>query len=312
MGFLEKKQKGEYMGRPLKMHMKQKKTGFVTQAKTDGTRHNSPAIDAHRAAKSLSAKAHVSTLDRSPKARPFRVEQSLLQLQRQYGNRWVQRILKKKSNGGVNADATLDVENRIQRARHGGQALDRGVMSKMETSFGADFSNVRVHTDAGADNLNRALNARAFTTGQDIFFRQGEYNPGSSKGGEILAHELTHVLQQKGGAVQTKLRLGKPGDKYEQEADRTAQAVVKHQENVQIPLTQGMVHRQSAEDEEKIQTKAERHRIQRQAEEEEKEPVQMKKEDPELRRQPAEDELQMMPDGSEIRRQATEEEEAIE
>ena len=196
---------------------------------------------------------------------------------------------------------------RVTEAKH----LTEASCPKWRTSFGADFSNVRVHTDAGADNLNRSLDARAFTTGQDIFFRQGEYDPGSSKGSKILAHELTHVLQQRGGAIQTKLRVGKPGDKYEQEADRTAQAVVKHQENAQIPSNQGLVHRQSAEDEEKIQTKAELHRIQRQPEEEEKEPVQMKERYPELQRQPAEDELQMMPDGSEVRRQTTGEEEAV-
>jgi hypothetical protein len=56
-----------------------------------------------------------------------------------------------------------------------------------------------VHTDARSDALNRALEARAFTTGQDIFFRSGEYDPGSAAGQALLAHELAHVVQQHDG-----------------------------------------------------------------------------------------------------------------
>ena len=74
--------------------------------------------------------------------------------------------------------------------------------SSMEQAFGADFSGVRVHTDSRSDGLNQSIQARAFTTGQDIIFRQGEYQPGNRGGQELLAHELTHVVQQNGGAVQ--------------------------------------------------------------------------------------------------------------
>jgi len=117
------------------------------------------------------------------------------------------------------------VEAGIEQARGGGQPLDRTVQRQMESAFGTNFSHVRVHTDSGANTLNHALSARAFTTGQDIFFRQGEYNPGSSSGKELLAHELTHVVQQTGG-IQTKLAIGQPNDSYEQEADQVANAVV--------------------------------------------------------------------------------------
>jgi len=68
----------------------------------------------------------------------------------------------------------------------------------MEPRFGADFGGVRVHADAEAHQLNQDLSARAFTTGQDIFFKQGEYSPSSAGGQALLAHELTHVLQQGG------------------------------------------------------------------------------------------------------------------
>ncbi|MFN8488139.1 MAG: DUF4157 domain-containing protein [Caldilineaceae bacterium] len=90
------------------------------------------------------------------------------------------------------------LETAIQGARGGGQALAERTQTQMGQAFGADFSRVRIHTDARADTLNQSLQARAFTTGQDIFFRQGEYNPESSPGQQLLAHELTHVLQQSG------------------------------------------------------------------------------------------------------------------
>ena len=90
------------------------------------------------------------------------------------------------------------MESAIQRNRSGGQALGDGVRSSMEQAFGADFGGVKVHTDTESDSLNQSLQARAFTTGQDIFFRQGEYQPESSQGTELLAHELTHVVQQNG------------------------------------------------------------------------------------------------------------------
>ena len=89
-----------------------------------------------------------------------------------------------------------DVESSIQAARGGGAVLPASVRGAMEHAFGADFRQVRVHTGAESNALNRALQARAFTTGQDIFFRQGEYQPGSTAGQQLLAHELTHVVQQ--------------------------------------------------------------------------------------------------------------------
>ena len=68
----------------------------------------------------------------------------------------------------------------------------------MEQAIGADFGRVRVHSDAQSDRLSRSIQARAFTTGQDIFMRQGEYRPQERSGQELLAHELTHVVQQNG------------------------------------------------------------------------------------------------------------------
>ncbi|MFZ0746400.1 MAG: DUF4157 domain-containing protein, partial [Terracidiphilus sp.] len=97
----------------------------------------------------------------------------------------------------------------------------------MEGALGADFSGVRVHVDPQSDALNRTLSARAFTTGQDIFFSQGAYQPGSSTGRELIAHELTHVVQQDGDKVRRAMTVSHPGDPHEVEAEETAKAVMR-------------------------------------------------------------------------------------
>ena len=94
------------------------------------------------------------------------------------------------------SEVAPDLESKIQSQRGSGQPLPESSRNFFGPRMGTDFSSVRVHNSVTADNLNQALNARAFTTGQDIFFRHGEYNPGSSSGKELLAHELTHVVQQ--------------------------------------------------------------------------------------------------------------------
>jgi hypothetical protein len=225
-----------------------------------------------------------STLSRqSAEQQQGQTEHPLLQLQRRYGNRHVQRVLALARKGEGEAQATPELEQAVQQARGGGQALDSGVRAQMEPAFGADFSGVRVHADAQADTLNRALNARAFTTGQDIFFRQEAYNPGGSSGRELLAHELTHVVQQNDDQVRTKLTVGQPGDRYEQEADRVARTVLQQERQpIRKDTDEGLVQRQVEEEEEEepVQARAEESWIQRRAdEEEEEEPIQAKAED---------------------------------
>ncbi|WP_354635136.1 DUF4157 domain-containing protein [Planktothricoides raciborskii] len=97
--------------------------------------------------------------------------------------------------------ASQDLESSINRAKGGGQPLDAGLQQSMGQAMGADFSGVRVHTDGTSNQLNQSIQAKAFTTGQDVFFKQGQYNPGSKGGQELIAHELTHVVQQKGGST---------------------------------------------------------------------------------------------------------------
>ncbi|OUC14347.1 MAG: hypothetical protein B0A82_12740 [Alkalinema sp. CACIAM 70d] len=93
-------------------------------------------------------------------------------------------------------EASVPFETVVNQRRGGGQPLEHDLQRSMEQAMGADFSRVRIHTDAQSDGLNRSIQAQAFTTGQDVFFRGGVYQPGSRSGQEVIAHELTHVMQQ--------------------------------------------------------------------------------------------------------------------
>lgn len=157
-----------------------------------------------------------------------RTEPAWLRLQRQVGNQQVAGLLRQTAAAASAGDVDPAVEQAIDGARSTGSQLHDGVRRQMEGAMGADFSAVRVHADARADTLSRALNARAFATGTDIFFREGEYNPGSSSGRELLAHELTHVVQS-GAGVRAKLAVSDPGDEAELEADAVAKAVIQNE-----------------------------------------------------------------------------------
>ena len=142
-------------------------------------------------------------------------------------------VQRRPSTGGI--AATDDLETSIQQSRGGGQPLADDIKQPMEQAFGADFSSVNIHTDNNSDKLNKSIQARAFTTGQDIFFRQGEYSPGSNVGKELLAHELTHVVQQNGSAVQRKsLHLAPKENKIQRKYAGNGQTI-QLRENPQKP-----------------------------------------------------------------------------
>ncbi|HNW50961.1 MAG TPA: DUF4157 domain-containing protein [Prolixibacteraceae bacterium] len=91
-----------------------------------------------------------------------------------------------------------DIEPALKREKGNGSPLSKGVRAEMENGFGADFSQVKIHNNTKAVQMNQALGAQAFTHGNDVFFNQGKYNPGSKEGKLLLAHELTHTIQQNG------------------------------------------------------------------------------------------------------------------
>jgi hypothetical protein len=208
-------------------------------------------------------------------------------LQQTVGNQAVQRLLAPRSGEG-SFDLDDDTAARIHRERASGQPLEGGVQAQVGEAVGADFGGVRVHTSAESDALNRDLGAKAFTTGHDIFFREGAYQPYTSGGQELLAHELTHVVQQGSGAVSgpgSRMRVNAPGDAFEQQADAVA-----HTLTGPSGAAAG-VQRQAEEEEEEVQTKRE-DAVQRQAAPEEEE-VQMQaaeEEEEEVQTQPEEEE----------------------
>lgn len=95
-------------------------------------------------------------------------------------------------------DAGRAFESRLSATRGGGRPLPDGVRVRMEAGFGADFSGVRVHTGSEAQELNRSISAQAFTHDKDIYLGEGREDLQSKQGNQLLAHELTHVLQQSG------------------------------------------------------------------------------------------------------------------
>lgn len=106
------------------------------------------------------------------------------------------RLQRAAADGTAATTVAPDTGARITARRGGGRPLPAPLRQFMEPRFGADFSAVRVHDDAEAALLSRRVAARAFTTGADVFFGAGEYQPGSAAGRELIAHELAHTVQQ--------------------------------------------------------------------------------------------------------------------
>jgi hypothetical protein len=144
-------------------------------------------------------------------------------LHQSYGNQYVQRLLGPSSSSG---DAAVGSNPQIPS--DSGRPLDRSLRSDMEGRFGTSLSEVRVHTGAPAGDAARAMGARAFTTGQDVYFGRGAYEPDTPAGRNLLAHELTHTIQQRGAAQgpQRAVEIVPADDPLEQQADRAADAAV--------------------------------------------------------------------------------------
>jgi hypothetical protein len=105
-------------------------------------------------------------------------------------------IQRKAGKGGVMASD--NVTQQINATKGGGGSMDSSTQSFMQSRFGTDFSNVKIHTGDYAVQMSRELNAQAFTVGCDIYFNSGKYNPSTDSGKHLLAHELTHTVQQGG------------------------------------------------------------------------------------------------------------------
>ena len=142
------------------------------------------------------------------------------------------------------AGADIPSDHDVIPADSPGQPLDYGTRSFMEPALGRDFSNVRVHTDSRAAQSADALAANAYTTGRDIYFAAGKYAPASRDGEHLLAHELTHTVQQTNGAMPVAanragdVMVGDAADPLEAEAERAAEGVSKGEATVAKETTQ--------------------------------------------------------------------------
>ncbi|NEN91641.1 MAG: DUF4157 domain-containing protein [Okeania sp. SIO3H1] len=128
----------------------------------------------------------------------YNPKEPMLQRKRMEEGVLLSRVADNSMDGMAGGETSADFESAIASARGSGQPLDSGLQAQMDQAMGADFTGVRVHTDFQSDQLNQLIQAKAFTTGQDVFFKKGEYQPKSRRGQELIAHELTHVVQQGG------------------------------------------------------------------------------------------------------------------
>ena len=183
-------------------------------------------------------------------------------LQRQYGNRYVQRVLSGGAQEPPHTDAAATVQRQqsqgspdgpdtsaTQIGSSSGRPLDTGTRDVMGSRLGHDFNNVRVHDDGAAHRAAKSLNADAFTTGRDIYFSRGAYNPSSQAGQRLIAHELAHVAQQNQGAAGAKpqgFSVSHPSDPLERQADAAADAVMRGEMFPALTSsTSSVVHRQA-------------------------------------------------------------------
>ena len=135
-----------------------------------------------------------------------------------------------------------DVESTIARTRGGGTTLDPDVRRHFSRSLG----DVRVHTDETADALARSVSARAFTTGNDVYFAKDEFRPGTAEGKNLLAHELTHVVQQRDVPTAGPLVASEPGDPQEVEAEAAGEAVERPQGSANADAEPAGLQRETA------------------------------------------------------------------
>jgi hypothetical protein len=158
----------------------------------------------------------LSRVDSSLRAR------AISRLQAERGNRFIQRMAKGSSAehgapGRLVGLSQPEMVSEVQRRKSSGSELGGDARTNLENHFGADLSSVRIHTDGESAALNRELNAQAFTVGSDVFMAEGKFNPTSSEGQGLLAHELTHVGQQTGFGAQG---VQREGQEEEEEVQR--------------------------------------------------------------------------------------------
>jgi Domain of unknown function (DUF4157) len=176
----------------------------------------------------LERQRHPALVGPAPAVRRDEPEAAVSRLGSAMGNRGLSRAITQMRDGeGILPGGLVhpDVEAAIAVASGRGNQLHTGVAEQVGGTYGQPLGDVRVHHDDHAAALSRAVSARAFTVGRDIFFGAGEYRPESTGGRELLAHELAHVVQQRGAPNTGSLMVSQPGDTLEREAEAAARNV---------------------------------------------------------------------------------------
>ena len=122
--------------------------------------------------------------------------------------------VQKKADHSDSQTANPAIESSLTSSKGSGHPLPENTRQQMESSIGADFSDVRIHDDSNAASMSQDLNAQAFTHDNDIYFNSGKYDTGSSSGQYLLAHELTHVIQQNGSDIKNKKQANQFSNDY--------------------------------------------------------------------------------------------------
>jgi len=179
-------------------------------------------MDAHEYERMVAVTRRASERPSGPESAPRSdtMPSAVLNLQRMAGNESVSALL-----GQQEEEERSPVHDVVGSG--GGSPVEPGARSFLEDRMGADFSDVRVHTGAKADESARSINAQAYTVGTDVVFRSGAYEPDTPGGRHVLAHELAHVMQQKAGPVSGTpaaggISISHPSDSFEQAAERSA------------------------------------------------------------------------------------------
>jgi hypothetical protein len=148
-----------------------------------------------------------------------------LEMASSIGNHGMSQVISRMNDGeGILPSGVAHpvVESTIAAVRGSGSALEPALAEQFGSALGRSVSDVRVHTDQTAASLTRAVSARAFATGRDIFFAPGEYQPHTHSGRELIAHEVAHADQQLGAPMSGPLVVSNPGEPLELAADQTA------------------------------------------------------------------------------------------
>lgn len=147
-----------------------------------------------------------------------------------------------KLEGGKVGNTTI--ESQLNSSKGGGSPLNENVQTQMESGFGTDFSNVRVHTDSNSVQMNKNLGAQAFTHGSDIYFNEGKYQPESNQGKHLLAHELTHTVQQgKSPTYSNTLSTATPNAQLIQKIDEPESPISVEEVTQQHPSPKGTIEK---------------------------------------------------------------------